>query len=155
LTAAFLLLGRPATADENAAKLAAVWKLVSLTGQIVGENTPPSEPLGPNPKGYPIFAAEGRMMMLLTSAGRKPATNDAESAALLKTMLAVTGNCPLDGDTFTTIPDVSWNETLTGQPRVRYFKLDGDRLSIRTPEQPGVIVPGKRVVGTLEWVRER
>jgi hypothetical protein len=82
------------------------------------------------------------MMMLLTSAGRKPATNDAESAALLKTMLAVTGKVTLDGDTFTTIPDVSRNETLTGQRRVRYFKLDGDRLSVRTPEQSSVIVPG-------------
>jgi hypothetical protein len=46
----FLLLYRPATAHENAAKLAAVWKLVSLTGQIVGGNAPPSEPLGAQPE---------------------------------------------------------------------------------------------------------
>jgi hypothetical protein len=156
LTAASRLPCRPATADGHAAKPYGVWKLVSMKMQTVGESTPPTQPLGPNPKGYLIILPEGRMMALLTSADRKPATTDAENAAaLLKTMFAYTGRYTLDGDTFTTIPDVSWSETLTGQPQVRFFKLDGDKLSIRTADQPSAVLPGKRVVATLEWVRGR
>jgi hypothetical protein len=35
------------------------------------------------------------------------------------------------------------------------FQLDGDNLTIRTAEQVSAVFPGKRVVGTLNWERER
>ncbi|MBR1345401.1 lipocalin-like domain-containing protein [Bradyrhizobium sp. AUGA SZCCT0105] len=50
---------------------------------------------------------------------------------------------------------ISWNELLTGQDQVRFFKLEGDKLSLRTAEQISAVYPGKKVVGTLEWERER
>jgi hypothetical protein len=43
---------------------------------------------------------------------------------------------------------------LTGTDQVRFFKLEGDKLSIRTAEQASAIYPGKKVVGTLTWERE-
>ena len=39
--------------------------------------------------------------------------------------------------------------------QVRYFALDGDELTIRTPEQPSATLPGKRVISTLQWKREK
>jgi hypothetical protein len=45
--------------------------------------------------------------------------------------------------------DLSWNEILTGTAHVRFFKLEGDKLSIRTAEQASAVYPGKEVVGTL------
>jgi hypothetical protein len=95
------------------------------------------------------------VVFVIVGANRKPAANDGESAALLKTLLAYTGKFTIDGDKFTTKVDMSGNELLTGQEQVRYFKLDGDKLSIRTAEQVSSIYPGKRVVGTLTWERER
>jgi hypothetical protein len=50
---------------------------------------------------------------------------------------------------------MSGNELLTGQDQVRFFKLEGDKLTIRTAEQASSVYPGKRVVGTLTWERER
>jgi hypothetical protein len=86
---------------------------------------------------------------------RKPATNDADSAALLKSLMVYTGKFTIDGDKLTTNVDLSWNEILTGTAQVRFFKLEGDKLSIRTAEQASAVYPGKKVVGTLTWERER
>jgi hypothetical protein len=36
---------------------------------------------------------------------------------------------------------------------VRFFKTEGDRLSVRTAEQVGSVYPGKKVIGTLTWER--
>ena len=41
------------------------------------------------------------------------------------------------------------------EDQVRFFKLEGDKLTIRTAEQDDAVFPGKRVVGTLTWERER
>jgi hypothetical protein len=38
---------------------------------------------------------------------------------------------------------------------VRFFKVEGDKLSIRTAEQISSVLVGKKVVGTLTWERER
>jgi hypothetical protein len=154
LAAVLLLACRSAAAEDYAAKLQGSWRVVSQTIQIVGENTPPLEPLGHNPKGYLVLLPEGRMVVLLTAANRKPPTNDADSAALLRTMLAYSGEYTVDAEKFVVSIDVSWNEVLTGQEQVRYYKLEGNKLFIRTAEQPSGVLPGKRIVGTLEFVRE-
>jgi hypothetical protein len=45
---------------------------------------------------------------------------------------------------------MSPNEIYTGanQTQVRFFKLDGDKLSIRSPEIASAALPGKRVVAS-------
>ena len=77
------------------------------------------------------------------------------SAALLKTLMAYTGKFTIEGDKFTTKVDISWSELFTGTNQVRFFKLEGDKLTLRTAEQASAVYPGKRVVGTLTWERER
>ena len=52
------------------------------------------------------------------------------SAALLKTLMVYTGPFTIENDKFTTKVDISWNELLTGQDQVRFFKLEGDKLTI-------------------------
>jgi hypothetical protein len=142
-----------ALAEDTARQLAGSWKLTSWTIQVIGGEA--TEPFGPNPKGRAVFASDGYVVFVIVGANRKPAANDGESAALLKTLLAYTGKFTIDGDKFTTKVDMSGNELLTGQEQVRYFKLDGDKLSIRTAEQVSAVYPGKSVVGTLTWERER
>ena len=146
----------PAHAQDTTAQLYGAWKLVSFKTQIVGDSDPQKDVWGPNPKGMIIFMPNGRMMAMLTAPDRKRPANDAESAALLKSMNAYSGRYTVEADKFTTVVDIHHNEIYLSQPpQVRYFKLDGDKLTIRVPEQPSAIFPGKRVTSTLEWVREK
>ncbi|WP_187434969.1 lipocalin-like domain-containing protein [Bradyrhizobium cytisi] len=142
-----------AFAEDTLGQLAGSWKLSSWTIQIIGGEA--AEPFGPNPKGRAIFAADGYVTFVTVAANRKPATSNDESAALLKSLLAYSGKFTIEGDKFTTKVDISANELLTGQDQVRFFKLEGDQLTIRTAEQVSSVLPGKRVVGSLTWERER
>jgi hypothetical protein len=142
-----------AFADDASKLLVGSWKLTSWTIQIVGGDA--TEPFGPNPRGRAVFTPDGYVVFIIVGANRKPATNNDETAALLKSLLVYTGKFTIDGDKFTTKVDMSGNELLTGQDQVRFFKLEGDRLSIRTAEQVSSVYAGKRVVGTLTWERER
>jgi hypothetical protein len=142
-----------ALAQDTARQLAGSWKLNSWTIQIIGGEA--TEPFGPNPKGRALFTLDGYVTFVIVAANRKPPANNQESATLLKTLLAYSGKFTLDGDKFTTKVDMSGNELLTGQDQVRFFKLEGDKLSIRTAEQVSSVYPGKKVVGTLVWERER
>jgi hypothetical protein len=142
-----------ALAEDAATQLAGSWKLSSWTIQIIGGET--TEPFGPNPKGRAVFTVDGYVTFVIVAENRKPATNNEEAASLLKSLLAYTGKFIIEGDKFTTKVDISWNELLTGQDQVRFFRLEGDKLSIRTAEQASAVFPGKKVVGTLNWERER
>jgi hypothetical protein len=142
-----------ALAEDIARQLVGSWKLSSWTIQIIGGEA--TEPFGPNPKGRAVLTADGHVTFVIVAADRKPATNSEESATLLKSLMAYSGKFMIEGDKFTTKVDISWNELFTGQDQVRFFKLEGDKLIIRTAEQASAVFPGKRVVGTLSWERER
>jgi hypothetical protein len=142
-----------AFAEDTARQLAGSWKLNSWTIQIVGGDA--TEPFGPNPKGRAIFTPDGYVVFVIAAANRKPAASDEESATLLKTLLVYTGKFIVDGDKFTTKVDISGNELLTGQDQVRFFRLEGDKLTLRTAEQVSSVYPGRRVIGTLAWERDR
>jgi hypothetical protein len=142
-----------ALAQDAAKQLAGSWKLTSWTIQIIGGDI--TEPFGRSPKGRALITPDGYAAFVIAAANRKPAANDAESAALLKTLMVYTGPITIENDKFTTKVDISWNELFTGHDQVRFFKLEGDKLTIRTAEQTSAVYPGKKVVGTLTWERER
>jgi Lipocalin-like domain len=100
-------------------------------------------------------AHHARRIRCIRHRGGKSQASGEESAALLKTLMVYTGRFTIENDKFTTKVDISWNELLTGQDQVRFFELEGDKLTIRTAEQASAVYPGKKVVGTLTWERER
>jgi hypothetical protein len=145
-----------AWADDAAEHLAGTWKLSAWTVQVVGE--PASrEPYGPDPKGRLVLTPRGDWIIIITGANRTAAKTAEEKAALLDSMLAYSGKYRIDGDKITTRVDMSSNEIYTGanQDQVRYFKVDGDELLLRTPEIASAVLVGKRVVGTITFTRER
>lgn len=150
-----LLVSSALATDDSAEALHGVWRLTSFKFQVIGEDAAPREPFGPNPKGWLILMPEGRMMAVITASDRKPPTNDAESAALLKSMIAYTGRYTVEGDRFVTKVDAAWNEVYMGHDQVRLFTVDGDTLTIKTLPQPSGVAPGKIAQGFLTWVRER
>jgi Lipocalin-like domain len=145
-----LLFGKPASADDKD-KLVGAWKIVSAVVEDV--QTHEQKPLyGEHPKGYLVLLATGRMMSLLVSEGRKAPQTDEERSIAYRSMVAYTGKYAVDGDTWTTRPDVAWNEAwLTNQ--VRTFKLDGNKLTVETAPalNPNF---GKVVRVILVWQRE-
>jgi lipocalin-like protein len=143
---------QPASA-QDAKQLVGTWKLVSWKVQYVGEEA--KEPFGGKAKGRLIVAPDGYWSALITRAERKPATNDAERARLLRTMVAYSGKFTIAGDKITTAIDLSWNEVSSGKNQERFFKMEGDKLVISSPEQASVLQPGKRVQTTLTWEREK
>ena len=138
--------------DDDADDLVGVWKLKSFSLQVLGEQ--PTDIFGEHPIGYLILTVEGRMMIIVTRADRKPATTVDERAALLGSMVSYTGHYTVEHDRIIIRPDVAWNEIYSGTEQIRYYTLNGDKLSIRTAEQLSAVLPGKKVIGTLTYERE-
>ena len=90
--------------------------------------------LGPDPVGYIAYGADGRFFALVVRRDRPaPASlppTDAEKRRLFDSMLAYTGRYTLDAEKAVHHVDASWNETWTGTDLVRFYSLEGDRLSL-------------------------
>lgn len=155
MTAISLMLGfaLPSWADDRE-QLIGVWKLQSwnVEFQDTGER---EASYGTHPNGFVIFAPEGRMMAVLTAEGREVPKTDAERAAAFKSMFAYSGIYRLEGDHWITKVDTSWNEALVGTDQVRFYRLEGDMLTVTTPWTASVNFDGRIVRGHLTWVREK
>ena len=142
---------RPSFADDPT-RVVGTWKLISYEEEVqaTGERMPL---LGKNPTGYIIFTPQGRMMVVLTGEGRKPANTDQDRADLLKSMFAYTGMYRLEGDKWITKVDVSWNPAWVGTEQVRFFRVDDDRLQVISAWMQAVVRPERgmaRAILTFE-----
>lgn len=144
-----------ALADDNL--LLGTWRLKSFVREDVatGVRRPA---LGEHPEGYVGYAPDGRMYALFVAAGRiVPAGDqptDAERAALFKSMLAYAGTYTIAGDKVIHHIDAAWNNARLGSDQVRFFKLDGDRLTLTTERNKNPI-DGSEGFGVLEFERVR
>ena len=142
-------------ADDTATQLVGSWKLVSWLTKFDGGET--VEPYGPNAKGRLVLTPDRRWIIVMTGANRKPAKSAEEKAALLDSLLAYSGVYAVDGNRITTHVEMSSNEIYTGanQNQTRFFLIEGDKLTLRTPEIVSAVRPGQKAVGTITFERER
>ncbi len=145
-------LSGPLEAADN--PLFGTWRVTSFKVQVIGE---PEERdiFGSNPKGYVILTPEPRIMVFIAADGRRPPTNQAEAAAMLQSMIAYTGRITLEPDKFTTDVEISQNQIYAGTPQVRFYIVNGDKLTLRTPEQSSALFPGKRTIAVLTFERQK
>lgn len=122
------------------------YKAVSLTAEVEGSK--PKHVLGKNLHGYAIFTPT-RVAFLITGEGRKFGKSVEEKARLWETLAAYSGTYEIDRDKFVITVDVSANEVWNGSRRVRYWKLDGKKLTITTQRAPYSRDPSKMVVVRL------
>jgi hypothetical protein len=155
LATACLVWPASSFADDTATQLVGSWKLVSWLTKFDGGET--VEPYGPNAKGRLVLTPDRRWIIVMTGANRKPAKSVEEKAALLDSLLAYSGVYAVDGNRITTHVDMSSNEIYTGanQNQTRFFLIEGDRLTLRTPEIVSAVRPGQKAVGTITFERER
>jgi hypothetical protein len=124
---------------SRAEALLGTWKMLSWYREFLdtGEKI---DALGPDPVGYISYGPDGRVMTLITGKDRKaPAGSvptDDEKLHLFDTMLAYAGSYTLDEEKVVHRPDASWNQTWTGTDQVRFYKLDGNTLTISGAPAP-------------------
>lgn len=140
---------------EIGAELVGAWKMVSCHAEVEGESEL-RYPVGRNPQGFVVITANHRIIALVTSGDpRKPATNDAEAAALLRSLIGYSGRFEIDEEKFVTTPDTTATGSYIGEKQVRYYKVDGDNLTIKSGVQQGSLYPGKKTRSTNVFVREK
>ncbi len=126
------------------------WKLI--TNRIRMEDTGEEFDLfGANPRGVITFAPNGRMTVIITTSERSSPVSDEDFRAIVMGMCAYAGGFTVHDDHVVIDPDVAW---LPYARQIRYFKLDGDRLTLWTPIQELPIIPGRMVRNTIAWDRE-
>ncbi|MFG1374257.1 lipocalin-like domain-containing protein [Xanthobacter oligotrophicus] len=149
------MLGFPiaTSAGEAPKELLGSWKLASYRLNYVNENTS-KDYYGENPRGFYLFT-ENRLMVLLTPRDRKFPESESEAAKMLKNLTAYSANYTSDDKKFVFTPDVSHNEYYVGKEQVRYYKIDGDKLTITTDVMRTANEPDRPIVGEIQFVREK
>jgi Lipocalin-like domain len=118
---------------ENA--IVGTWRIVSFVREVVPTGERQNE-FGGKPEGYISYQPDGRMFAMIVGSNRlKPAgsapTAD-EKLALFGTLIAYSGTYVVEDNKVTHKIDVSWNQSWTGGDQVRFFKVEGDSLTITT-----------------------
>ena len=108
------------------------WKMLSW--QVEDLATSEShDALGPNPHGYITYTRDRRVVVLVLKTNRpKPAAlvpTDKEKLALYDSMFAYAGTYTVDAEKVVHHIDMSWNQSWTGTSQIRFFRLEGDRLT--------------------------
>jgi len=130
---ALLLSATVALAGEN--PLLGTWKLKSLVREVIATGEK-NEILGEHPDGYISYSPDGRMYTIGTADNRiKPTAavpTDEEQAKLYQTMFAYAGTYTVDAEKVIHHLDISWNQAWTGTDQIRFYKLDGNTLTLTT-----------------------
>ena len=136
-------------------RLHGTWKLVSAVREDIPSGAT-TDMFGAKPQGVLNYSPEGRMIALIAHGSRKAAASGrptpAEAEALYRSMLSYAGDYTVAGDVVTHRVDISWNEAFTGGEQKRHFRLDGNRLTLSTPQSHDPI-DGRMSVRRLVWER--
>jgi len=129
-----VLLILPASAAHSADNpLVGTWKLKSYLREVAATGERYNE-RGEHPNGYLAYSADGRMYAIITWENRIAPrdvvpTND-ERVKLFSTMISYAGTYTFDAEKVVHHVDISWNQNWTGTDQVRFYKLDGNTLTI-------------------------
>jgi hypothetical protein len=129
----------------------------TVTYQDTGEVVP--DVFGKEAKGFIMYGNDGRMLVLITYAGRpKPERTekitDEQRIALYNTMQAYGGTYTFDGKTVQHHVDICWDEVRCGTTVARDIERNGDTLVLKTHPGP-FAMNGRTVVNTIVWRKIR
>jgi len=146
-----LLITSPAFASDGEQRLLGLWKLESWHTEFkaTGEK---KQFYGERPNGYLVFTPEKRILGLITSQQRRKPETEQESFAAFWSMVAYSGIYRVEGDKWIMKIDVAWNESWIGTEQLRFFKIEGDTLTVTSPWEPNTNLPGSpETRGVLIW----
>jgi Lipocalin-like domain len=129
--------------------LLGTWKLVSFQFAIedTGER---GDVYDAHPIGI-LILTERRFTTILTAGNQPP---EADSAALFDRMMAYSGNYRIEAEKIIVSVDIAWHPSWRGTEQTRFYKLDGDKLSISTAPQHHPKFADKLVRGIVVWQKD-
>ena len=143
---------------ESANPLVGTWRLLSFTSEIL-QTKRVMNPFGAHPDGLLTYTADGRMILILINPSRQPpaapAPTDAEAVRMYRTMIAYAGTYRVDGNRVVHHIQIAWNQRWAGTDQQRFFKIEGDRLTITTAPLKSTVLHGETVVSSLVLERVR
>ena len=136
-------------------RLMGSWRLVAAEREEIPSGTK-SAYLGENPAGFLHYMPDGRMLALITRAGRKApvgkVANAAEAEALIRSMISYGGRYECVGNEVIHHCDISWNQSFTGTIQRRSVMFEGERMTLSPPPSPDP-TDGTMSVRRLTWER--
>jgi hypothetical protein len=81
---------------------------------------------------------------------REVVPTDEERIKLFSTVISYAGTYTFDAEKVIHHVDISWNQSWTGTDQVRFYKLDGNTLTITTPLNKN-FVDGREGRSILVW----
>jgi Lipocalin-like domain len=143
--------------------LIGIWKLISAMA-IHPDGTVDSEVYGTNPTGYITYTADGNMMVMFSRSDRPPfsqavrspfsaamnAVPMAELAQAFTSFNAYAGTYTFSGNTVHHHLTIASIPNRVGTTLVRTFTINGDLITLRTPE---TINDGVAIVFEFVWER--
>jgi hypothetical protein len=133
--------------------LVGTWKLVEAWSTRPNGQRVPF--LGERPIGFLTYTREGRMHAILSDSKRSPLSSEdrvaapvPERAAAFSSFVSYAGTFRIEGDRVIHHVEISWFQNLVGTDQVRQMKIDGDRLTLRTPKRT---IGGEQLVSELVW----
>jgi hypothetical protein len=151
--APLVLLLFPAIVLAGENPVLGTWKLKSFVRELTATGERINSPWGDHPEGYLSYSGDGRMYGIITSDNRpKPSAanpSDEERVKLHQTMIAYAGTYTLENGKVIHHVDISWNQAWTGTDQVRFYKLEGNILTITTAPVKGV--DGREAIPVLVW----
>ena len=142
ILAAAIAVSSSALAQDAGKQLVGLWKFESNYSEL--KNGEKRKPMGEKPRGYVYFSPGGRVLTVLTAQERPKPKTEAERAAGLLSVYAVSGTYKVTGkNTYTAKLDAAANENLvTGTDINREFKIEGGKLTIVTAWAPSTTIEG-------------
>ncbi len=144
-------------AQPQASPVIGTWKLHSYVREVLSTGRRFNQ-FGENPDGYLGYAPDGRMYAIFARSDRAAPKDvvptDVEGVQLLGSMVAYAGTYTLSEGSVVHHIDISWNQGWTGTDQVRFFKLEGDTLTITTAPYRSYY-DGQEGRSILVWKRVR
>ena len=131
------------------------WKLCSFEYQALDGTV--FHPYGHEPIGRIFYDKGGEMAALISRSDRVPLScddfimlPDSEKVALARGFIAYSGKYKVFNDKIIHYTEVSFIPNWIGTEMVRFYTLDGDNLTLKTPP---VILRNKEFIGVIQWQR--
>jgi hypothetical protein len=153
LLTAIAATGVPARAEDTN-PLVGTWRIVSFERENVDTKAVSKAALD---AGFATYTPDGRMSFMAVDAKRKPpvetyATDD-EAISLYRTMNAYVGSYRIQGDQIHIHIDFASNQMLSNTDAIRFFKIDGDRLTSTTPPEKNSFLKGQTTIAKVVYER--
>jgi hypothetical protein len=130
-------------------QLLGTWKLISF--QVATEDGDERHDVyDAHPRGC-LVITERRFTALLT-AGDEP--RNADRATLFDHLMAYSGAYRIEADKVIATVDIAWHPSWLGTEQTRFFRLEGDKLSVISAPTQHPKFPNKLVRGIVAWQRD-